>query len=1223
MPTTTRSSGVRVTVPDTLQVAREPSRRRGRRTPTTTTAQDEPLTRVTNDDIIGAFANRLRLVDAITVAPTGTPAQPDGTRRGPPDVVRGIQRAEFAIEVEPDEMAVVLVEQDGLYSWAQGEAAPARPARRGAPAKRQITFTVDVNPTSSAYHRRDRRGFIRDLILRPATAMVFKFVAGIAVGQVVKRFERDSAIGLIHIASPNPTEWTKPPNRRKLRLPTDRPARILLMVHGTFSTTRAGFGGLGATPKGRDLLTSAIDKYDAVLGFDHRTLSEDPLDNAEHIAQALAELDKGHGFLIDAVAHSRGALVTRSLIEHVLPTSALDAKVGKAILVAGTNGGTALADPENWKVLLDLHTNLVVAGCRAVAAAAPPVALVSTILAEAFEAITAFVKALAVTVIDEGKVPGLAAMKPGGSFVTEINTTQPGQPDPSILDYFVIKSDFEIEGLDGPQEFPTKLKRAIQDELVDSLMNKPNDLVVDVPSMSVIDPDVPGFLRDELDFKTNNCVYHSNYFVQQAAIRSLGRWLKLDRDRMRGVATDMLGGEAVDLPAVVDDDIAVFDAQLSALRAVDALQRSDATYAVVRRFHDTHRIAYHYAFRTDEFIGTFGGTEPRTSIEETGVLHESDRAPESAPGDVVGFSNSQGGQPWSRRMVVLDQGKPVGVVPHADEMMAAANGGGTSPPRSRGPRRRQQDGFAGRSAEPTTAETYFRAEMDNEIGINTEASVLVDISREELLATDRAGAGAGAATVSLTRQITIHVIPRVNMKVVDDKQVTIDPPAPNRPTSLIFTVAGTNEGPGELAIVAEQGPVVLVKLVLRPTISAAPQPNGRRATATADVPAPPTALPRHELFIEENKVIDSITTGGNQQQVVTQTVFDVRFRSKRLDVIARDTTKAIKGDRLGYVKAMFKEIEDRWVQSAEDTKAFTQQLRAYGGQLFDELVPAKIQAILWDNRDSIETIQVFSADPFIPWELVHLKKPNGKLPAEERFLANMGLVRWLDGAAWPPDQIKVRNGQAIGVVPEYPDGSGWELKEPAYEYKYVDDTFGATKAKTTVNDLISLIETPGQFDLLHFAGHGLAIQDDIANAGIVLDVRRENGDWKPVSLTSTIVEQFCHVREEGGNRPLVFLNACQVGRAGYKLTGIGGFSQAFLRGGAGVFVSSLWAVGDEPARTFTEQFYAELKKGKTLAKATTAARKKARKADDATWLAYVVYGDPHAKIVSGRRRTET
>jgi hypothetical protein len=159
------------------------------------------------------------------------------------------------------------------------------------------------------------------------------------------------------------------------------------------------------------------------------------------------------------------------------------------------------------------------------------------------------------------------------------------------------------------------------------------------------------------------------------------------------------------------------------------------------------------------------------------------------------------------------------------------------------------------------------------------------------------------------------------------------------------------------------------------------------------------------------------------------------------------------------------------------------------------------------------------------------------LPAEERFLANMGLVRWLDGAAWPPEQITVRTGHAIGVAPDYPPGSGWELAEPAYEFKYVDGLFGATKTSPAVTNLVSLIQTPGQFDLFHYAGHGVATQDDIANSGIVVEVRQENGSWTPVSLSSTMVEQYCNIREEGGNRPLVFLNACQVGRAGADVHG--------------------------------------------------------------------------------------
>jgi len=95
---------------------------------------------------------------------------------------------------------------------------------------------------------------------------------------------------------------------------------------------------------------------------------------------------------------------------------------------------------------------------------------------------------------------------------------------------------------------------------------------------------------------------------------------------------------------------------------------------------------------------------------------------------------------------------------------------------------------------------------------------------------------------------------------------------------------------------------------------------------------------------------------------------------------------------------------------------------------------------------------------------------------------------------------------------------------------------------------------------------------------------------------------------------MVVLNACQVGRAGYQLTDIGGFARAFLHGGAGVFVGSQWAVGDDPASTFAQELYASLGAGADLSEAASAARAASRTADDATWLAYVVYGDPCAKV---------
>jgi CHAT domain-containing protein len=213
-----------------------------------------------------------------------------------------------------------------------------------------------------------------------------------------------------------------------------------------------------------------------------------------------------------------------------------------------------------------------------------------------------------------------------------------------------------------------------------------------------------------------------------------------------------------------------------------------------------------------------------------------------------------------------------------------------------------------------------------------------------------------------------------------------------------------------------------------------------------------------------------------------------------------------------------------------------------------------------------------------------------------------------------PEQLKIRSGRARYVIPQYPV-QGIRLPEAELESKFLQETFKATPVEPQPNPVRELISTPGQFDLLHFACHGSANQDNISNAGLLLQGRIENEKYRMAELTATTVAEFCDLKA-ADNRPMIVLNACQVGREGYSLTGIGGFAQAFLKGGAGIFVGTLWAVGDSPARSFTETFYKALCGGSTVSQATIKAREKARLAEDATWLAYVVYSHPYMRLVS-------
>jgi CHAT domain-containing protein len=257
---------------------------------------------------------------------------------------------------------------------------------------------------------------------------------------------------------------------------------------------------------------------------------------------------------------------------------------------------------------------------------------------------------------------------------------------------------------------------------------------------------------------------------------------------------------------------------------------------------------------------------------------------------------------------------------------------------------------------------------------------------------------------------------------------------------------------------------------------------------------------------------------------------------------------------------------------------------------------------------------VFSEEPFVPWELVHLKEPGQPLGAQTRFLGQHGLVRWLHNMGWPPERLQLRPERCHFAIPQYPHPDD-ALPEARLEAAFLQSQFHATPVDPQPAPVRRLLAGPGAFDLLHFACHGEAETGNIANARLRLEGRVENRQYVPAFLSATTVEQHAALTGPNGSRPIVVLNACQAGRAGYQLTGIGGFARAFLLRGAGLFVGTLWSVGDSPARSFTESFYLTLKQGSTVADATIAARAAAQQAGDATWLAYAVYGHPHARIV--------
>jgi hypothetical protein len=1277
MPTTERPSGVRVTVPADYSVMAEakPSAIRRGAPPRSfgpiPLATESGTRSAEHDAILDALRQQdLELVDDISLHPT----PPDVQRRS----ISEPSTAEVSVDLEPQEDAVLLLEQDGFYSWslpASSESLAAHKEAGGVRAiapKRKVTFRVDLPTARTPVKSPSKRGFVQDFVYGRVRAFVLRFAARIAVETGLKFLEKNVRKGIVQVTSTDPAQWTLIPDISSLHLPDDRPARVLLLIHGTFSSTVGAFGALGSTPWGKAFLQAALATYDAIIGFDHPTLSEDPLQNATDLLKYLESMTGKYPPHFDVVTHSRGALVFRGLVESLVPLTRWQGRFDRVIFVAGTNGGTLLAQPENWQQFIDLYTNLAVAGCRLLGLM-PTAKAVTLVLQETIQGLGSFLKYLATTIGDERKVPGIAAMEPKGSFVTGLNQEQPGQPDLSSTFYCAITSEFEphlANGESRPKELPVRFLEWTLEVLAKQIMEKePNDLVVNLSSMTAIDEQLGNFIKDSVEFGKNPDVYHTNYFCQPAVANALSRWLRLaqtptqkpapqtrgyfktkaarfkvSKVRGRGAskataaasgaqppatgAFSVARGGAMARPirvAALDTDFIVKHADTPIFDVVKSIKKESPSFVVVSRPYRGRTL--NYAFRSEEIL-----EHPRASLAEPLMdalnLHETDSS-ETAPG-IEGLSESalqrirSSNVPSARRAVILSKQRVAGVLPEEpfkiryshlpDDVDIVALAKAAVKPQT------VQDRILMRRAMPTleppvsrdraeastpTVTCYFHAEIDDEVVVKRVTTIEVRVSREVIGRLAGAAAAGGQAAIDRRRKLIIQVIPRLNFETVEATRAEIDPPEPGKSQMLMFDVRPTDVGASEIWIVVRQDQVPLVTLVLKPAIVESKTSSARKVSIDATTgEAPRTSRPLHQLYIIEQR-------NGDQVSYLYQ------LMSPDLKLLEWTNSKPFIGDRQKYVDDLYKEIEKRWISTNSDVNAFNEELRAFGGELLDQLIPADLQKTLWEYRNKLQSIMVISTEPFIPWELVHLKEPGKKLAAATQFLAQLGLVRWLHEAGWPPERIQIRQGLARSVIPNYPHPD-YVLKEAALEFKFLKDRFTAVAVDPHPNPVRELLQEPGSFDLLHFACHGYAEHDNISNAQLMMEGRVEAGNYVPEYLSAATAAQFGEL-ETKDNQPMVVLNACQAARAGYSLTGIGGFARAFISSGAGCFVGALWSVGDQPARTFTETMYGELLKGSTLAKATIAARKGSQQAGDATWLAYAVYGHPYMKIQTSKR----
>ena len=102
--------------------------------------------------------------------------------------------------------------------------------------------------------------------------------------------------------------WVKPSTGSEPALispgviPSGKP--LLLFIHGTASNTEGSFGALHADDASSEWRALAQTFHDEIFAFEHRTMSQSPIDNALMLAKALPD-----GAQLSLVSHSRGGQV--------------------------------------------------------------------------------------------------------------------------------------------------------------------------------------------------------------------------------------------------------------------------------------------------------------------------------------------------------------------------------------------------------------------------------------------------------------------------------------------------------------------------------------------------------------------------------------------------------------------------------------------------------------------------------------------------------------------------------------------------------------------------------------------------------------------------------------------------------------------------------------------------------------------------------------------------
>jgi len=413
------------------------------------------------------------------------------------------------------------------------------------------------------------------------------------------------------------------------------------------------------------------------------------------------------------------------------------------------------------------------------------------------------------------------------------------------------------------------------------------------------------------------------------------------------------------------------------------------------------------------------------------------------------------------------------------------------------------------------------------------------------------------------------------------------------------------------------------------TVSAPPRAE-RRARSAALPLAPPEALPAAAMAERAPAAVTPRPQPVALDLSLRRPDMTLWVRTTRQEVVVLAPAHSMQPlhERLmqppGLRDWVLREYEsilaDLPVGAGRVSKAATERVRGFGRRLYQRAAPQVFRQAYWGLRDRLGdrflTIQIFSDDPGVPWELMC---PS----AQGRQAGFLGLEhrvgRWHvsdhpSGLERPPQRLLL--DEVVAVVPRY--RGRWFLPGLGEDVDPWRDDPRFRVVSGTSDQVARLVRTPPR-GILHVSGHGVVEQEGAVPR---FSIRLEDGVLDPTRWAG-LLQGTGAVPDR---HPLVFFNTCFGGQARRVAGTVEGWAPAVVEAGASGYIGGLWQLRSEAAIRFARGFHATLRARLARGPANVAELLRSQRralfeaTGDPTYLAYVFYGDPHLQVAdrSGR-----